>query len=66
MTAELVATVCEHAAGNYRAAMTMAGELLALGAEREVKHLDEKLFFEAFAMTPANEPAKAAGQSKRR
>jgi general secretion pathway protein A len=66
MTTELVATLCEHAAGNYRALMTMANELLVTGAQREVKHLDEKLFFETYTPT-ASEPApKPAAPSKRR
>jgi general secretion pathway protein A len=67
MTSELVTTLCEHAAGNYRSLMTMAGELLATGAQREVKQLDEKLFFETY--TPATEPAakpSRAAQGKRR
>ena len=68
MTAELVTTLCEHAAGNYRTLMTMASDLLSTGAEREVKQLDEKLFFDTY--TPATaEPAKklaTAPQSKRR
>jgi len=63
MTPELIATLCEHAAGNYRALMMMAGELLTTGAEREVKQLDEKLFFDAY--TPeASRPSKK--RSKRR
>jgi len=67
MTAELVATLCEHAVGNYRALMTMANDLLAAGAQREVKQLDEKLFFETYTPTtePAAKPAPAA-QGKRR
>jgi type II secretory pathway predicted ATPase ExeA len=67
MTAELVTTLCEHAAGNYRALMTMANDLLAAGAQREAKQLDEKLFFETY--TPTTEPAAkpaAAAQGKRR
>jgi general secretion pathway protein A len=68
MTAELVTTLCEHAAGNYRTLMTMASDLLSTGAEREVKQLDEKLFFDTY--TPATaEPAKKsapAPQAKRR
>lgn len=67
MTTELVATLCEHAAGNYRTLMTMANELLVTGAQREVKHLDEKLFFDTYTPT-ASEPATkpAAAPSKRR
>ncbi len=67
MTAELVTTLCEHAAGNYRALMTMANDLLAAGVQREAKQLDEKLFFETYTPTtePAAKPAQAA-QGKRR
>lgn len=65
MTAELMATLCEHATGNYRTLMTMAGELLAVGAQREVKQLDEKLYFEIFAVPPPVEQLKAA-QGRRR
>ena len=67
MTAELIATLCEHAAGNYRTLMTMANDLLAAGAQREAKQLDEKLFFETYTPTtePTAKPASAA-QAKRR
>jgi type II secretory pathway predicted ATPase ExeA len=65
MTPELVATLCEHAAGNARALMTMAGELLAAGAEREARQLDEKLYLEVFAV-PSPAAAKAAGAGRRR
>ena len=67
MTAELVTTLCEHAAGNYRALMTMANDLLAAGVQREAKQLDEKLFFETY--TPTTEPAAKpppVAQGKRR
>ena len=65
MTPELVSTLCEHAAGNYRALMTMADDLLANAAQREVKLLDEKLFFETY--TPATtESATKPKQAKRR
>jgi general secretion pathway protein A len=69
MTGELVTTLCEHAAGNYRTLMTMANDLLAAGAQREVKQLDEKLFFELCTPTadaapsPAR-PAPAAGKRR--
>ncbi len=64
MTSELVTALCEHAAGNLRAMMTMADELLAAGAERELKQLDEKLFLELFAMT-APVPLKTAAGRRR-
>jgi general secretion pathway protein A len=52
MTAQLVRTLAEHAAGNPRIMMNLAGELLMLGAKQERKQLDEKLYLEAFAAEP--------------
>ncbi len=46
MTQELIATLCDHAQGNLRALMTMAGELLAAAARQEARHIDQKLFLE--------------------
>lgn len=68
MTPELVTTLCEHAAGNYRTLMTMANDLLVTGAQREVKQLDEKLFFDTYTPTTAEPPTKPvpANQGKRR
>ncbi len=66
MTAELMTTLCEHATGNCRTLMTMGGELLAVGAQREAKQLDEKLYLEVFAVPPPAEPLKAAGSARRR
>jgi type II secretory pathway predicted ATPase ExeA len=60
---ELIVTLCDHAQGNPRALMNMAGELLALAAQTEVAQLDEKLFFESFA-APSPAQAKAAGRRR--
>lgn len=49
MTAGLVATLCDHAVGNYRVLMNMAAELLAAAAQRELAQLDEKLYLDVFA-----------------
>ncbi len=65
MTAELMTMLVEHSTGNYRTLMTMAGELLVVGAQREVKQIDEKLYFEIFAVPPPAEKLNAA-QSRRR
>ena len=65
MTPELITTLCEHAAGNARALMTMAGELLAEGARRESRQLDEQLYLEVFAVPPPT-AAKAGGGGRRR
>jgi general secretion pathway protein A len=64
MTPELTATLAEHAQGNYRALMNMAGELLALAAQRELRQIDEKLFLEAFATPPAPQLKIAAGRRR--
>lgn len=59
MTAELMTTLCEHALGNYRVLTTMADELLAVAARRELPQLDEKLYLEVFAPPRSAAPAKA-------
>lgn len=64
MTPELIATLCDHAQGNLRAMMNMAGELLALAAQREAHQIDEQLFFEAFAPATATQPKAAAGRRR--
>ena len=48
MTSELMDTLVDHAAGNYRLMMTMAAELLAYGIAEEVTQLDEKFYLELF------------------
>ncbi len=63
MTAQLIATLCDHAQGNLRALMNMAGELLALAAQREAAQIDEKLFFELFP-TPSPTQLKVAGRRR--
>lgn len=66
MTRELVAVLCEHATGNHRSLMTMAGELLAAGAQRDAQKLDEKLFLDVFGGGgPASSPARAAAGRRR-
>ena len=48
MTAELMDTLVDHSAGNYRLLMTMGAELLAYGMAHEVAQLDEKCYLEVF------------------
>jgi len=62
MTPELIATLCDHAQGNLRALMNMAGELLAVAAQQEARQIDEKLFLET--CSPPTE-SKAAGGRRR-
>lgn len=59
MTPELIDTLCDHAAGNYRVMANMAAELLAAAVHKECTQLDQKLYLEVFA-TP-----KAAAQPRR-
>ena len=58
MTGELISALCDHAQGNLRALMNMAGELLSIAAEREARQIDEKLFLETYAQ-PAPEKVTA-------
>lgn len=51
MTKELVNTVAEHAAGNYRVATIMATDLLISGVAKGAQQLDEALFFDVFKAT---------------
>ena len=59
MSEPLMHTLSEHAAGNSRMLMSMAGELLVEGLAREQTQLDEKLYLEVFAVpTGATETKK--------
>ena len=49
LTPELMTTLCEHAAGNYRLLQHMANDLLAVALQRELAQLDEKLYIEVFS-----------------
>ena len=64
MTAEVIATICDHAQGNPRALMIMAAELLEAAAQREARQIDETLFFEICAVPAASE-TKAATRRRR-
>lgn len=59
MTPELIATLADHAQGNPRALMNIAGELLDVAAQREARHIDEKLFLEMCATPPVPETKSA-------
>lgn len=62
MTPQLRHTLCDHAAGNYRILTTMAAELLAAAAQRELPQLDEKLYLEVFAPPEAPAPRRMAAR----
>jgi type II secretory pathway predicted ATPase ExeA len=64
MTPEVIATICDHAHGNPRTLMIMAGELLETAAQREARQIDEALFFETCGLSTASD-TKAAVRRRR-
>ena len=64
MTPEVMASLADHAQGNYRTLMNMAGELLVIAAQREARQIDEKLFLEVYATPPAPHVKIAAGRRR--
>jgi type II secretory pathway predicted ATPase ExeA len=52
LPAGLLQTLCEHAAGNLRLLMNLGHDLLSAAVQQEREVLDEKLFFEVFALDP--------------
>jgi type II secretory pathway predicted ATPase ExeA len=61
MTPDVIAALCDHAQGNPRALMIMAGDLLDAATEREAPRIDETLFFQLTAPAPDHR-AKAKGR----
>ena len=62
MTPQLRHTLCDHAAGNYRILTTMAAELLAAAAQRDLPVLDEKLYMDVFAQPAQSSPRRSAAR----
>ena len=62
MTPALQQTLCDHAAGNYRILTTLAAELLAAAAQRDLPQLDEKLYLEVFAQPEMAAPRRVASR----
>ena len=58
MTPQLMDTLVDHAAGNYRVLMTMSADLLAQGVAREAEQLDEKLYLEVYQSQRTLAPSK--------
>jgi type II secretory pathway predicted ATPase ExeA len=52
LSSDVMTTLAEHAAGNLRVLATMANELLAAAAHRDLSQIDQKLYFEVFAAQP--------------
>ncbi len=62
MTAELMETLVDHSAGNYRSLMIMGGELLAYGMAHDVTQLDEKCYLEVFQPRNSRPAIKKKGK----
>ena len=62
MSAALMHTLCDHAVGNYRILTTMAAELLAVAAHRNLPQLDEKLYLDVFAPPETVVPRRASAR----
>jgi type II secretory pathway predicted ATPase ExeA len=52
LSTSLIQTLCEHASGNLRLLMNMANDLLVAASQQEREVIDEKLYFEVFALDP--------------
>ena len=48
LTAELMDTLVDHSAGNYRVLMIMGAELLAYGMAHDIVQLDDKSYLDVF------------------
>lgn len=62
MTPGLRQTLCDHAAGNYRILMTLAGEMLGVAARNDLAVLDEKLYLDVFAQPDSKAQRRAPGR----
>ena len=60
MTPELMETLVDHSAGNYRLLMTMGAELLSYGMAQEVERLDEQFYLQVF------QPARTRPATKKK
>ena len=62
MTAELMDTLVDHSAGNYRVLMTIGADLLAYGAANDLAQLDEKCYLEVYQPRNARPALKKKGK----
>jgi general secretion pathway protein A len=62
MTTELMNTLVDHSAGNYRLLMVMGGELLAYGMAHDLAQLDEKCYLEVYQPRPSRPAIKKKGK----
>jgi general secretion pathway protein A len=62
MTTELMDTLVDHSAGNYRVLMTMGSDLLLHGMRHDVAQLDEKCYLQLFQSRDSRPPIKKKGR----
>jgi general secretion pathway protein A len=62
MTTELMETLADHSAGNYRLLMILSAELLAYGMAHDVAPLDEKCYLEVFQPRNSRPAIKKKGK----
>jgi general secretion pathway protein A len=60
MTKSLKGALVDHSAGNLRLLNSMSTDLLERAAQKELKQLDDKLFFEVFSLPSRRRPRKKA------
>jgi type II secretory pathway predicted ATPase ExeA len=65
MTNDLIETLVDHSAGNYRVLLQSADELLAHAMERDAKQLDTKLFFDLY-QPPETRQRKVGNNNQRK
>ena len=66
LTDEVKHTLCEHAAGNMRALLTMGDQLLAEAIRRQARQIDEQLYLEVFSVPKPPPPPRAPTTRRRR
>ncbi len=63
MTKEVIQSLADHAAGNYRALTHLANDLLNAAIKKEVPIVDEKLYLDAIAFPLSKTDARLAAKS---
>ena len=64
MTPAVITALSEHAGGSLRTMMSMGYDLLAAAAERDVRQIDDKLFFEVFALPQGAQATAPKGKRR--
>ncbi len=64
MSREVMETLVDHSAGNFRVLMTLGAELLAAAALRKAPQIDEKLYLEVFQATRTPRRTRACAKAR--